>query len=140
MGVGLAAVIKGVEIGHRAGREHSLVLAAKWLYPKGSTERNPSSWRRVSLSTLILQRVSSIITSDCSSRSFSMSAAFSSMNTAVCRRVTVGPQIGQQLLHIFQIMLRVHHLLDVITTEAKPVAPVGVLNDPVLFRRSTSRL
>ena len=40
------------------------------------------------LSTLILQRVSSIITSDCSSRSLSMSAAFSSMNTAVCRRVS----------------------------------------------------
>ena len=33
-----------------------------------------------------------------------------------------------------QIMLRVHHLLDVIPAEAKPVAPVGVLDDPVLFR------
>ena len=42
--------------------------------------------------------------------------------------------IGQQLLHIFQIMLRVYHLLDVIPAEAKPVAPVGVLDDSVLFR------
>src|SRR5699024_11571997 len=39
MGVGLAAVIKGIEIGHRAGREHSLVLAAKVVVPKRSEER-----------------------------------------------------------------------------------------------------
>ena len=41
MGVGLAAVIKGIEIGHRAGWEHSLVLGAKVIVPKGQHREEP---------------------------------------------------------------------------------------------------
>jgi len=49
--------------------------------PTGRTERKPSFCRKVSLSTEILERVSSIAMSLCNSLSFSMLLAFSSMNT-----------------------------------------------------------
>ena len=41
VGVGLAAVIKGIEIGHRAGGEHSLILGAKVVVPKGQHREEP---------------------------------------------------------------------------------------------------
>ena len=49
--------------------------------PTGRTERKPSFCRNVNLSTEIFERVSSIAISLCSSLSFSMLLAFSSMNT-----------------------------------------------------------
>ena len=49
--------------------------------PTGRIERNPSFCRKVSLSTEILERVSSIAMSLCNSLSFSILLAFSSMNT-----------------------------------------------------------
>ncbi len=55
--------------------------APNWFAPTGRTERKPSFCRRVSRSTEILERVSSIDISLCSSFSLSSVRAFNSMNT-----------------------------------------------------------
>ena len=41
MGVGLAGIVERIEIGHRAGGEHPLVLAAKVIVPKGQHREEP---------------------------------------------------------------------------------------------------
>ena len=41
VGIGFAAVIKGIEIGHRAGGQHPLVLAAKVVVPEGQHREEP---------------------------------------------------------------------------------------------------
>ena len=62
-------------------KDDSKYWLPNWFAPTGRTDKNPSFCRKVSPSTEILERVSSIAMSDCSSLSPSMFRAFNSMNT-----------------------------------------------------------
>ena len=130
VGVGLATVIEGIEIGNRRSGQHPLVLGAKMIVPKGQDREKALQLAEcqpvhVDLAPGQLHHHVGLQLP----QPFRVGGFQLDEHGAVKERLPVFPQLRQQLHHVLEVVLGLHRLLHIVPAGAEPVSAGGVLDD-----------